>query len=408
MSPHASRPSSQDSSFRWRGVSGDGMEGRRGNGNGDGDRGGGGIRPSDRVKAALDERLRRGTADDGEEEYEDDDEDDDEARGLMQRHTSAGEGGEHGGGYKRSTDFKNRVLRDMVTDGGMGTGHGGQLPGQWSRKGDDDDANEDEDQGREQNGNGKAAAALSTTQYLARRHNIKGRRKMYLFYYLPFLNWITQYRWEYLQGDLIAALTMASFYIPMSLSYAENLAHVPPINGLYSFVFNPFVYALLGSCPQMVVGPEAPGSLLVGSMVKSSVDRGEREDDDVTAKIAGVVTGMAGAMILVAGLTRLGFLESVLSRPFLRGFISAIGFVIFVDQLIPEMGLNRRIKHAGGASHGSSWEKVEFLASNLDHAHGMTCGIAFGSFAIIMVCRYVELGSHGGGIVVNTSADVIW
>lgn len=214
----------------------------------------------------------------------------------------------------------------------------------------------------------------------------------YLAYYFPFLNWITQYRWSYLQGDLIAALTMASFYIPMSLSYASNLGHIPPINGLYSFVFNPLIYALLGSCPQMVVGPEAAGSLLVGTVVRGSVDRGHSgdEDDAMNAAIAGTVTGMAGAVILVAGLTRLGFLDSVLSRPFLRGFISAIGFVILVDQLIPEMGLTLLAKHVGGVSHGSSLDKIIFLVGNVGSAHGLTCGVAFGSFAIIMVCRYVE------------------
>lgn len=218
----------------------------------------------------------------------------------------------------------------------------------------------------------------------------------YLAYYFPFLNWIRQYRWSYLQGDLIAAFTMASFYIPMSLSYASNLGHIPPINGLYSFVFNPLIYALLGSCPQMVVGPEAAGSLLVGTVVKSSVDRANGGDDDdaMNAAIAGTVTGMAGAVILIAGLTRLGFLDSVLSRPFLRGFISAIGFVILVDQLIPEMGLTSLAKHVGGVSHGSSIDKIIFLVTNARNAHGLTCGVAFGSFAIIMVCRYVLRSYH--------------
>ena len=185
---------------------------------------------------------------------------------------------------------------------------------------------------------------------------------------------------------------MASFYIPMSLSYASNLGHIPPINGLYSFVFNPLIYALLGSCPQMVVGPEAAGSLLVGSVVKGSVDSGHASDDDdaLHAAIAGTVTGMAGAVIFIAGLTRLGFLDSVLSRPFLRGFISAIGFVILVDQLIPEMGLSALAKHEGGASHGSSLDKIIFLVGNVKSAHGLTCGVAFGSFAIIMVCRCVK------------------
>ncbi|KAL9602726.1 MAG: hypothetical protein Q9179_002461 [Wetmoreana sp. 5 TL-2023] len=214
----------------------------------------------------------------------------------------------------------------------------------------------------------------------------------YLVYYFPFLQWISQYRWAFFKGDLVAALTMASFYIPMSLSLASNLGHIPPINGLYSFVFNPFIYGLLGSCPQMVVGPEAAGSLLLGTVVKTSIEVGHSGDEDgaMNARIAGVVTGMAGAVILVAGLTRLGFLDSVLSRPFLRGFISAIGFVILVDQLIPEMGLIHLAKHVGGVSHGSSLDKIIFLVENVEHAHGLTCAVAFGSFAVIMVCREVK------------------
>lgn len=215
----------------------------------------------------------------------------------------------------------------------------------------------------------------------------------YLAYYIPFLQWIPQYRLSYVRGDLIAALTMASFYIPMSLSYAANLGHLPPINGLYSFVFNPFIYALLGSCPQMVVGPEAAGSLLLGNVVRDSVDKGHSGEVDgvLNARIAGVVTGMAGAVIFIAGITRLGFLDSVLSRPFLRGFISAIGFVILADQLIPEMGLMERAKEVGGVSHGSSVNKLVFLVENVRAAHGLTCAVAFGSFGIIMVCRYVSL-----------------
>jgi MFS superfamily sulfate permease-like transporter len=106
-------------------------------------------------------------------------------------------------------------------------------------------------------------------------------------------------------SEALTNLRTASFYIPMALSLASNLAHVvslllswisrfpvligvqPPINGLYSFVFNPLIYALLGSCPQMVVGPEAAGSLLVGSVVRSSVDSGHsgEGDDEMHARV---------------------------------------------------------------------------------------------------------------------------
>ena len=177
----------------------------------------------------------------------------------------------------------------------------------------------------------------------------------------------------------------------MSLSYASNLAHIPPMNGLYAFAVNPLIYAFLGSCPQMVVGPEAAGSLLLGSVIRTSAEPDANGDVDpyLTAQIAGTVTGLAGAIIFIAGLTRLGFLDNVLSRPFMRGFICAMGVIILINQLIPEMGLNDRAKQVGGVSRGSSLDKLVFLVTNVRYAHGLTCAVAFTSFAIIMICRYV-------------------
>ncbi|TQB67723.1 hypothetical protein MPDQ_004849 [Monascus purpureus] len=217
-------------------------------------------------------------------------------------------------------------------------------------------------------------------------------RAQYLSYYVPFVNWITQYRWSFLRGDIVAAFTMASIYIPMALSLSSNLAHAPPINGLYSFVFCPFIYAILGSSPLLVVGPEAAGSLLVGTIVKSSVRQGhsDEEDDAANSVVVGVATALAGSMVLVAGLSRLGFLDNVLSRPFLRGFITAIGFVIFVDQLVTQMGLTQRAKEIGGILHGSTVQKLVFIFENARYSHSLTTAVSFGSFAIIMVFRYLK------------------
>ncbi|OQN97828.1 hypothetical protein B0A48_16138 [Cryoendolithus antarcticus] len=263
-----------------------------------------------------------------------------------------------GEGVNGSADNVHGVLGDAVTDGLLGRRGGNKT---------------------------------STTQWLAKRNNVKHNRLMYFLYYLPCSNWIKQYRWSYLKGDLIAALTMASFYIPMSLSYASNLGHIPPINGLYSFVFNPLIYAILGTCPQMVVGPEAAGSLLTGSVVREAINAGKHKDnaDVKNAQVAGMVTGLAGAVILASGLFRLGFLDSVLSRPFLRGFISAIGIVILIDQLIPEMGLDSTAAHSQ-AAHGSSLDKIMFLFRHVGEANKITCAVSFGAFAIVMVLREMK------------------
>jgi MFS superfamily sulfate permease-like transporter len=189
---------------------------------------------------------------------------------------------------------------------------------------------------------------------------------------------------------------MASFYIPMALSLANNLGHIPPINGLYAFVFQPLIYAIMGSCPQMVVGPEAAGSLLVGTVVKASVDSGHAGDDDdvMHARLAGVITAMAGGVILAAGVCRLGFLDSVLSRPLLRGFISAVGFVIMVDQLIPELGLTSRAIQLGGVSHGTTADKIIFIFQNIGYSHKITYLVSGVSFLIIMVLRCVPVFSE--------------
>lgn len=212
----------------------------------------------------------------------------------------------------------------------------------------------------------------------------------YISYYIPFFNWIRQYRWSFVRGDLVAALTVSSIYIPMALSLASNLAHGPPVNGLYSFVIHPFIYAILGSCPLLVIGPEAAGSLLTGAIVKASVRDGHSGEDDLVqnAIVIGVATAMAGTMILVAGLTRLGFLDNVLSRPFLRGFVTAIGFVIFVDQLVSELGLAALAKDAG-VSHGTTVAKLAFIVRNIRECHLLTSLVSLVSFSIIMLCRCV-------------------
>ncbi|PKS05993.1 hypothetical protein jhhlp_007826 [Lomentospora prolificans] len=231
---------------------------------------------------------------------------------------------------------------------------------------------------------------IRNSRQLARQAGVDDNWVMYFSYYIPCLTWLRAYKASYLWGDFIGSLTVASFYLPMVLSLADNLAHVPPIHGLYSFFFNPLIYAIFGSSPALLVGPDATVSLLVGTVVKRSVDQGGSEDNDVMqAQVCGVIGGIAGATLLVAGLVRIGFLDSVLSRPFLRGFISAIGFVIVVDQLLPQTGLSEAAKEAG-VSHGSSIEKLNFLIRNWEHAHKLTFIVSLTAFIVIMVCRQIK------------------
>lgn len=217
---------------------------------------------------------------------------------------------------------------------------------------------------------------------LPRRGKLKPELKSYWAYYLPALEWIPQYNRKALVGDICAGLTLASFQIPISMSYANSLAHVPMVCGLYGLVIGPLVYGLMGTTPYMVVGPEAALSLVVGQSVLPYLD----SDTISPAHVSGIVSGACGAILLCAGLLRFGFLDSVLSRALLRGFISAVGFVMVIDQLIPELKLDKLLHNTVGPDP-STWEKVIFLTQNFSEAHKLTATVAFTAMAVIIAFR---------------------
>lgn len=139
----------------------------------------------------------------------------------------------------------------------------------------------------------------------------------------------------------------------------------------------------------MIVGPEAAGSLLVGSIVKGSVDYGDGSEDDgvLHAQIASIAVGISGAYVFLMGLGRFGFIDNVLSRPFLRGFISSIGLVIFIDQLTPVLGLSQVAHDLPTVPHRSTVEKLQFIFTHLGDWHRLSGIIGIVSFVVIMVLR---------------------
>lgn len=213
-------------------------------------------------------------------------------------------------------------------------------------------------------------------------------RFRYWAYYIPFLTWFPQYQLSWFRGDALAAITVASLYIPMCFSFAI-LGKVEPVNGLYAFIVHPFIYSLLGSSPQMIVGPEATGSLMVGAIIHQVQTTASGDQPGFVgenAHISGVATAIAGAMLLSAGLARIGFVDSVLNRPFMQGFIAGVGFVLVIEQAIPELALSQLVEEAGIA-HSSSIVKLWFLLTHLNKAHFLTALISICSLGFILATR---------------------
>lgn len=81
----------------------------------------------------------------------------------------------------------------------------------------------------------------------------------------------------------------------------------------------------------MSIGPEAALSLLIGQMITdllySDPHAIPKHVHLEAAAISLVMTFQVGIFTLGLGLLRLGFLDVVLSRALLRGFITAVGVV---------------------------------------------------------------------------------
>jgi len=84
------------------------------------------------------------------------------------------------------------------------------------------------------------------------------------------------------------------------------------------------------------VAPEAALSLLIGQAVQEynhdlrSTDPNLAKRYDVGIAVATVITLQAGLFTFILGFFRLGFIDVVLSRALLRGFITAVAIIIMM------------------------------------------------------------------------------
>lgn len=212
-------------------------------------------------------------------------------------------------------------------------------------------------------------------------------------YYLPFLSWIGKYNLRYFIGDLIGGLTLVFFQLPLSLSYATTLAHVPVISGLYSLAIAPFIYLIFGSVPQMVVGPEAPISLVVGQAIEPLLHHMKKKHLDPLDYVS-VITFLSGASLLGFGIGRLGFLDNVLSGSLLKGFIAGVGVVMNINSLIIILGLEKLMKDISSDPSQmdihSPFDKVVFLIKHAGHFDPLSAKIGAIGFLIIITCRILK------------------
>lgn len=205
---------------------------------------------------------------------------------------------------------------------------------------------------------------------------------------IPSLEWIKNYKRSYLNGDLVAGLTVGVMLIPQGMAYAM-IAGLPPIYGLYASIIPIVIYAFLGTSRQLAVGPVAMVSLLTATGISSMAAGGTEEYIALAITLAFLV----GAIQFLLGVFRLGFLVQFLSHPVISGFTSAAALIIGLSQLKHLLGVNIPRSH-----HIHEILYNAFLQAG--QLHWITFLIGIVGISIIVVLKKIKKSIPGALIAV--------
>ena len=190
--------------------------------------------------------------------------------------------------------------------------------------------------------------------------------------FLPGLSRLRHYQRAWLRPDLLAGVGVAAYLIPQVMAYAE-VAGLPAIAGLWAICVALFCYALVGSSPQLSVGPESTTALMTAAVVGPLAVG----DPARYAALAAALALVVGALCLVARVARLGVLAELLSKPVLVGYLAGIAVLMIVSQLGKVTGVP--------VTGDSTVAQLSSFARGIVHLRPVTVALAAAVLVLLLV-----------------------
>ncbi len=219
-------------------------------------------------------------------------------------------------------------------------------------------------------------------------------------HWLPALVWVKAYNSRSFTEDLLASVIVAIMLIPQSLAYAL-LAGLPAEMGLYASILPLIVYAFLGTSRALSVGPVAVMSLMTAAALGPL---GLPSADYMVAAMT--LAFLAGVMLSLLGILRLGFVTNFMSHPVVTGFITASALIIALSQVQHLLGIS--------TSGYTLLELVPSLLESVGESRGITAAVAVPTLIWLFwsrkgVARLLgKLGvSHGTAVMVGRISPVV-
>jgi len=168
-------------------------------------------------------------------------------------------------------------------------------------------------------------------------------------------------------ADLIAGLTVGLVALPLAMAFAIA-SGVKPQAGIYTAVVAGFVISALGGSRVQIGGPTGAFVVIVAGIIAKF---------GVSGLL--IVTVMAGAILVVMGLTGLGTAVKFIPRPVTIGFTNGIAILIASTQIKDFLGLQI------GAMPSEFLARMSLLASKVSTLEWHTAALSAASLALILL-----------------------
>ena len=160
------------------------------------------------------------------------------------------------------------------------------------------------------------------------------------FRWLPGIATLRSYQARWLVRDLGAGLVLTTALAPVGIAYAVA-SGLPGACGLYATIVPLIAYALFGPSRILVLGPDSSlAAIILGVVAPLAAGDANR-----AVALAGMMAIVSGAVCVLAGVVRLGFVTELLSKPIRYGYMNGIALAVLVSQTPKLIGV--KIENAG-------------------------------------------------------------
>lgn len=195
--------------------------------------------------------------------------------------------------------------------------------------------------------------------------------------------WLKGYNGTAFTDDLVAAIIVTVLLVPQCLAYAM-LADLPPVVGIYASIFPLLAYAAFGSSRFISVGPTAVISLMTAAAIAMIPEESRLVG-------AAFLALLSGAILIVMGLLKSGFIMNFVSRSVVGAYITGAALLIMISQLKHILGVE-----AGGTT---AFAMIKSLMPGLSSVNSMALLVGFVCIALFWLARnYLAYGLIKSGM----------